>query len=744
MSWLTHLEKTAVRDRLQLGGKAVSLARLMEIGYPVPSTLVISAEVVSGIVSAAQDPERLDIPRALTDEIAQKTRTWRRYCVRSSSVHEDSDDQAWAGILKSCVDIGFDEVEDSIREVISSLYSPASLKYAMSRSVCAQDLKIAVILQEYVDGQVSGVGFSIDPVNHYENAVVLEAAEGTAEKLTEGSIVPDRYVVQKANGRILDARPGQSQGYAMSRATVIDVASQITRLEQAFGCAIDVEWTIDNGVFVPLQARPITTPRPVREVAAKAPQSYRFWWLDHDARWQFELGILSLETHRDVGANRLTDVIYVREEGSTRCLISADDTMRLSEVGVELRSVTHFQRFRAESIQSLNRAEDVRRALGEAEIKQLGPAQIRLHLQAIEDAYRRCSALYRTCDPYATNAIFAAASKFIPVEKLIALVAQPNEIRERESRDWRGLVERDFDEAAAWKHVRTYPWLVPNLFTRDAILTTLREKHRVSQDLGERPAPDCAEPDEMELPDSVRDILFILRGLSDLRLRLKMAWASFDFFFVDLYEAISRHTGVPVRELRDCHPISSMIALLGNESSPTAEAPALAHLYDGKVAFVSAEHAGEFWRHRCVSFDHADDTNATDEIRGTVANHGKISGRVHILSCNDVDKANRVRAQMLDGDVLVSEMIQFNVMDLVQRAGGLITDEGGMLSHAAILAREMGIPCIVGTQRATQMLRDGDRVTIDTKAGWVKRVDPQRLHRVFELDKPPAEEKMKP
>lgn len=727
MSWLTDLEKTVVRDRLQLGGKAVSLARLMEIGYPVPPTLVISAEVVSGIVSAARNPERLDIPRALIDEIAQKTRTWRRYCVRSSSVHEDRHDQAWAGVLKSCVDIGFDKVEDSIRECISSLYSPASLKYAMSQSVSPRDLKMAVILQKYVDGQVSGVGFSIDPVNHYENAVVLEAAEGSAEKLTEGSIVPDRYVVEKANGRILDARPGQSQGYAVSRTTVVDVASQITRLEQFFGCAVDVEWTVDNGVFVPLQARPITTPRPFRDVAAKAPQSYRFWWLDHDARWQFELGIRSFETDRDVSANRLTDVIYVREDGSTRCLISTDDTMRLSEVGVELRSMTHFQRFRAETIQCLDRAEEVRRALGEAQIRQLGPAQIRLHLQAIEGAYRRCSALYRTCDPYATNAIFAAASKFIPVEKLMALIAPPNEIRERESRDWRALVEQDFDEAAAWRHAGTYPWLVPNLFTRDAILATLREKHRVSQDLADRPAPDSAEPDETELPDSVRDILFILRGLSDLRLRLKMAWASFDFFFVDLYEAISRHTRVPVQELRDCHPISSMIALLGSESSPTADAPVLAHLHDGKVAFVSAEHAEEFWRHRCVLFDHADDTDANNEIRGTVANHGKISGRVHILSCNDPDKANRVRAQMLDGDVLVSEMIQFNVMDLVQRAGGLVTDEGGMLSHAAILAREMGIPCIVGTQRATQMLRDGDRVTIDTKAGWVKRVDAQRL-----------------
>jgi len=61
-------------------------------------------------------------------------------------------------------------------------------------------------------------------------------------------------------------------------------------------------------------------------------------------------------------------------------------------------------------------------------------------------------------------------------------------------------------------------------------------------------------------------------------------------------------------------------------------------------------------------------------------------------------------------------------MDLVQRAGGLITDEGGMLSHAAILAREMAIPCIVGTQRATQVLRNGDEVEIDTEKASVNLI----------------------
>jgi phosphohistidine swiveling domain-containing protein len=739
--WLIPLEKNVVRDRLQLGGKAVSLTRLMEIGYPLPPTVVISAEVISRLVPPP-DVSGIDgrslseisnmmqarvsgmpIPSAFIDEIARETRTWRRYCVRSSSVHEDSSDRSWAGILKSCIDVRIDEIEESIRECVSSLYSLASLGYAASQSVLPHELKMAVILQEYVDGQISGVAFSADPVSHFENGVVLEAAKGPAEQLTDGSIIPDRYVVEKTSGRILDARPGHSGGYAAPRAAVIDVARQVTRLERVFGCAVDVEWTIVDGVFVPLQARPITTALTPRAGSANAPQCYRFWWLDHDAFWQFEIGIRSFETDQDVSANRLTDVVYIREDGSTRCLISADDVMRLHEVGVELRSMVHFQRFQAETMRCLNQAHNVMQALGDMDPGRLAPAQIRNHLQAIDAVFRRCAALYRMCDPYATNAVFAAASEFIPVEKLIGLIAPSDPAREREAQAWSVLVGGDFDETAAWEHVKAHPWLTPNLFSRAAILTTLREKHRASQGLAERPAPGSSEPDVAELPESAREILSILRGISDLRLRLKLAWTSFDFYFVGLYEAISRHTGVPARDLHGRYSIPDMIALLAGKSIQAAKAPSLAHFCDGKASFLGAEEAAEFWQGRSVTFDHADDANTGDELRGRAGSHGKVSGVVCLLNCNDPDKVNRARLGMQDGDVLVAAMIQLNVMDLVQRAGGLITDEGGMLSHAAILAREMAIPCIVGTQRATQVLRNGDRVELDTEEGCVRLIE---------------------
>jgi len=58
----------------------------------------------------------------------------------------------------------------------------------------------------------------------------------------------------------------------------------------------------------------------------------------------------------------------------------------------------------------------------------------------------------------------------------------------------------------------------------------------------------------------------------------------------------------------------------------------------------------------------------------------------------------------------------------MKKAAAIITDRGGITSHAAIVSRELGVPCIIGTQAATQVLKDGDRVHVDTKHGVVRRV----------------------
>jgi pyruvate,water dikinase len=76
--------------------------------------------------------------------------------------------------------------------------------------------------------------------------------------------------------------------------------------------------------------------------------------------------------------------------------------------------------------------------------------------------------------------------------------------------------------------------------------------------------------------------------------------------------------------------------------------------------------------------------------------------------------------EMKQGDILVTQTTDPEMMLALRKASAAITDIGGMLSHTAITARELNIPCIVDTKFATQRLRDGDEVEVDTEKGIVR------------------------
>jgi len=100
-------------------------------------------------------------------------------------------------------------------------------------------------------------------------------------------------------------------------------------------------------------------------------------------------------------------------------------------------------------------------------------------------------------------------------------------------------------------------------------------------------------------------------------------------------------------------------------------------------------------------------------VRGLGAGPGVASGPVAILE--SLAEAGRFR----DGDVLVTRMTAPDWVPLMRRAAAIATDSGGMTCHAAIVSRELGIPCVVGTQDATRTLRDGEVVTVDGARGVV-------------------------
>ena len=98
---------------------------------------------------------------------------------------------------------------------------------------------------------------------------------------------------------------------------------------------------------------------------------------------------------------------------------------------------------------------------------------------------------------------------------------------------------------------------------------------------------------------------------------------------------------------------------------------------------------------------------------GLPASHGVISGTVKIV--HDMDELDKVQP----GDIMVTKMTDPDFVPAMKRAAAIVTDEGGMTSHAAIVSREMGVPCIVGTGKASKTLHDGDKITVDATHGKV-------------------------
>lgn len=110
------------------------------------------------------------------------------------------------------------------------------------------------------------------------------------------------------------------------------------------------------------------------------------------------------------------------------------------------------------------------------------------------------------------------------------------------------------------------------------------------------------------------------------------------------------------------------------------------------------------------------ESGGVTEIIGTIASTGKVRGRVKVCrSIHDILKVKK-------GEILVTFMTRPEFLPAMQKAAAFVTNEGGITSHAAIVAREMNKPCIIGTKIATQVFKDGDMVEVDANKGVVRKI----------------------
>jgi pyruvate,water dikinase len=202
--------------------------------------------------------------------------------VRSSAASEDGEAASYAGQQETFLNTrGIDAVLERLKHCWASFFAPRALFYRFQKGA-PDDTRIAVVVQEMVCADKSGVMFTIDPVQKRRDRMIIEAALGLGEGIVSGLITPDHYVVDRDNGALLreviscqttavvyDGETGGTRHAALSKeAGGARVLSHVElnglrelglRLEEFFGAPQDVEWCIREGQLLLLQSRPVTT-----------------------------------------------------------------------------------------------------------------------------------------------------------------------------------------------------------------------------------------------------------------------------------------------------------------------------------------------------------------------------------------------------------------------------------------------------------------------------------------------------
>lgn len=181
-----------------------------------------------------------------------------------------------------------------------------------------------------------------------------------------------------------------------------------------------------------------------------------------------------------------------------------------------------------------------------------------------------------------------------------------------------------------------------------------------------------------------------------------------------LLQAIAQRLGLSLDDVRamiDYEVCTALEEGLGNkEREEIQQRQHAAGLVSdkGRTHIIAAEHLKPIIQKNVVKEEYQ------NELRGQVACTGTVSGKVCII--NDEKELRK----MQEDNILVSIMTNPNMFPAMKIAKGIITDVGGLSCHAAIVARELQIPCIVGTKNATKVLKDGMLVELDSETGTVK------------------------
>jgi phosphohistidine swiveling domain-containing protein len=720
MELVLTLEQIDSDNRESVGGKSFALATMVKNGMKVPEALCLKVEAyhrylettglgarilmefnrkdfaevrweemwdaalrIRNLFTKTPMPSEL---RASLQSILESSLPGESVVVRSSAPGEDSLHTSFAGLHESYVNVqGVDSILEHVRLVWASLWSDRALLYRQELGLDVEKSSMAVVVQRLISGDRSGVAFGKNP--NAPHQAVIESVYGLNQGLVDGSIEPDRWVLDRQSGKIISHFPVDRKkkviaGPESTRLQTLaaeqqvhpplseDEVARVFRLalqaEEVFGSPQDVEWTFIGHELYVLQSRPITS------VRAKQVQDSRAWYFT--LRRSFE---------------------------NLRRLRIRVESELIPEMELEAK------------------------AFAQQDLSTLADSDLAQELASRKQAHDRWKDIYW--------------SEFIPLAHGIRLFGQVYNDAVRPSDPYEFMDLLGATEMVSLERNR----MLENM------ATMIRGDSNLSHSLRNLSYPEPDHPFSVALDgfiDNFGDLycseeLCTQGGDAIVRLLLEMASrpAAKERFRSEDVEALvqgflSRFEGEKRKNMEELLDLGRASYRLRDDDN----------IYFGMIQNqlrLALEESKDRLAHRAnIQVDGLDPMEVINALndpdyvpkRVTVTQEGEFNFEVRprqLVGQPASPGLVRASARVIGspanlfefkaGEILVCDAVDPNMTFVVPLAAGIVERRGGMLIHGAIIAREYGLPCVTGISNAAALIHTGDELTVDGYLGIV-------------------------
>lgn len=711
-----------------IGGKGQALFKLYNAGFPVPKPACIGTSGYELFVERNQLREKINLLLHRKDikemrweeiwdislriqnvflngvypaelrldikELVSRQFNNKPLVIRSSAPGEDGSALSFAGLHESYLNVsGIDLILKKIKKVWASLWSDRAILYRQELGLEVACSTIAVVIQEFIEGEKSGVVFSKSPLDPYQ--LIIEAVYGLNQGLVDGDVEPDRWILDRntikppihspptdrkyqflrsgnAGVRRQQLQPDLQAVPPLDEEQVRNVASLGIELEKFFGMAQDVEWTVYNGHLQILQSRPVTASKDGGDRSDK-----RSWYLS---------------------LNRSYDNLLQLWKNIAGTLLPEMDKDSSSLASVVLENLAD-----AELADELDHREGINEGWTTVYWNDFIPFAhgVRLFGEMYNDVVEPADpfefvALLAGQEMLSTerNALLHECARMVGADDSLRSVLQNGTFEKIDNEDFlnklANLKSRFSMAGLGTGEEENINALIGAMILQYSSLDRASMgRQQNMQENSRRLESEFIVKAKEKLPVDPEDLLEMARASYRIR-------DDDNIHIGRISQELDRAKENARRRLHDRGilvaseiSVKDLSQILRGCTSPTTDSQT-----------SGAQHA------------HPPEKRVkARQLQGQAASSGIGRGKARVIVAGGELK------DFKKGEVLVVDSIDPTMTFLAPLAAGIIERRGGMLIHGAIIAREYGIPCITGVVKATSFIDTGDFLTVDGYLG---------------------------